>query len=296
MRKLKYIILCLVLNQIGYNQNSDYKAELIKLAEIYKKYHVVKPTTEVFAKLDSISSKELQGSKLFISELIQENNRITDSIYVVKPDSSTIRNLHLIRGLTWNMFNKEYFNESKKEYGLESLISENIDYKEQFANYYSMMWTSVLNKNKPFDMSKVDFNLNDYGFNKNEKAIFFLESMETLGTMISGYFYIDPPNVNKAMEFISKYPTFNSEQHYKFKELDFEDFVFTYSSKKPKGSYKMYLMNKYMNTILSHAICLSENPENQDELQEIIQNSIMANKTNWRYSETPQVFEQIYGN
>jgi hypothetical protein len=295
MNKLKYVVLFLFLNNIGYSQTSDYKSELIKLAEIYKKYHVAKPTNEVFTILDSIKLKELQGSKMFIKELIQDNNSITDSIYVSKPDSSTIRNLLLIRGLTWNMFNNDYFNEEEKEYGLDSLMKEEIEYEEQFANYYSMMWTSILNKNRPFDMSTVDFNLNNYGFDKNEKAIFFLESMETLGTMISGYFYVDPPNVSKAMEFISKYPTFNSKQHYEFKELDFDDFDFTFSSKKPKGSYKSYLLNKYLNTILSHAICLSENPNSTEELQHIIQNSIMANKLNWNYSETPEVFKQIYG-
>jgi len=295
MKLIKHIVLLVLSTQMGFAQSLDYKTELIELAEIYKKYHVVKPTPEIFQQLDSITSEELLTSKLFIYELIQDNNKITDTPYLRKPDSTAIRNLHLIRGLTWNMFNKENFDLETNLYGLDSLLKDDVEYKEQFANYYSMMWTSVLNKNKPFDMSNVDFDLNNLGFDKNEKAIFFLESMETLGTLIAGYFYIDPPNVTKAMEFISKFPTFNSEKHYEFKELDFEDFDFTYSSRDPKGSYKRYLLNKYLNTLLSHALCLAEMPYSKNELNHIIHNSIMADKTNWEYSETPEVFKDIYG-
>jgi len=296
MKKLKYIVLFVLINQIGFSQNELIKTQLIKLAEVYKEYHVADPTDEVFIKLDSINVDVLSHSKLFISELIKENNRITDSMYLVKPDSLTIRYLHVIRGLTWNMFNKEYHNTNLKEFGIDSLMNQKVDYKEQFANYYSMMWTSVLNKNRPFDMSSVNFSLDNYNFNYDEKAIFFLESMETLGTLISGYFHVDPPNIERANEFVSKYPSFNNKEHYNFDQIEFEDFDFTYSSKKPKGSYKEYQLNKYLNTILSHAICLSEDPENENEVKNIIQNSIMADKRNWKYSKTPEVFEQIYGN
>ena len=186
---MKSIVIALLLvSQYAYGQADSYDSELIKLAQVYKSYHVMKPTDSIYQKLDSIQVSDLLGAKAFITELIKENNNIADKKFVTKPDSSTLQNLYLIRGLTWNMFNRQFGGAERREFGLDSLLAESIDHKEQFANYYSMMYTSILNKNSPLDMSSVNFNLDDYGFTDAEKTIFFLESMETLGTMISGYF------------------------------------------------------------------------------------------------------------
>ena len=294
--KLILILLLVLISQPSYSQNDVYTDELIKLAKIYKEYHTSEPADTIFQQLDSMNSSELIGAKTFIKELIQKNNNIADDEYISKPDSSTLWNLYLIRGLTWNMFNSQFGGVKKKEFGIDSLFAESIDYYEQFANYYSMLYTSILNKNRPLDISKINFDLNKYNFaNDTEKGIFFLESMETLGTLISGYFYIEPPNFEKAISIINNYPTFNSESYYKYTDLEIVDFDFTYSGKDPKGSYKEYQLKKLMNTIIFHSICLSQTPETQSRMQDIFGNSILIEREYWKYCELPQVLEQIYG-
>ena len=145
-------------------------------------------------------------------------------------------------------------------------------------------------------MSNINFDLDKYNFvNNEEKGIFFLESLEILGELISGYFYVDPPNFEKAMSIIKNYPTFGNESYYKYTNLNFEDFDFTYSSKDPKASYKKYKLNKFMNTILSHAMCLAQDVQRRDEMQDIFVNSILINKEYWEYYESVEILEQIYG-
>jgi len=294
--KLILPILFVFIFQLGYSQDNIYKSEVVKLAEIYKKYHVIEPNDSIYLKLDSIKHIDLKQAKTFITELIQKQNNIADDKFLNKPDSVTLHSLYLVRGLTWNMFNSQFSKTPMIAFGIDSLINEKVNYNEQFANYYSMLFTSILNKNRPLDMSKINFDLDNYNFeNDIEKGIFFLESMETLGTLISGYFYVEPPNIKKAMTIISNYPTFNNEEYYKFTSFKFDDFDFTYSSKDPKGSYKKYLLNKYMNTVMSHAICLSENENTRPEMNDILSNSILINREYWKYSESPEVFEQIFG-
>lgn len=294
---MKYLAILLILNsQFAYSQTDAYKNDLIKLAKIYKSYHVIEPENSIYNQLDSIEIEELIGAKIFITELIKEKNSIADDKFITKPDSSTLKNLYLIRGLTWNMFNSQFGGTEKENFGLDSLMAEETNYHEQFANYYSMLYTSILNKNRPLDMSTINFDLDKYNFDSDdEKGIFFLESMETLGTLISGYFYIDPPNCDKAMSIIENYPKFDNQAYYKFKNVDFEDFKYTYSSKDPKESYKKYQINKLVNTILSHAMCLSQDAKTIDKMQDIIGNSILINRDYWKYYEAPEILEQIYG-
>ena len=97
MKKLRILLILVLIIDfhdpiIAIGQNSSYENDLLSLAKIYKNNHVVEPKVEVFQKLDSIESTDLSGAKLFIKELIQENNEITSTKYLVKPDSITIWN------------------------------------------------------------------------------------------------------------------------------------------------------------------------------------------------------------
>ena len=141
---MKYIaILFIFTTQFAYGQNDAYKNELIQLAKIYKNYHVIPPVDSIFNQLDSIQYTELIGAKNFIQELIKVKNNIADDEFITKPDSSTLRNLYIIRGLTWNMFNSTAGGIKRDRFGLDSLLAEKTNYHEQFANYYSMLFTSM---------------------------------------------------------------------------------------------------------------------------------------------------------
>jgi len=273
---------------------SQYNIELIKLSEIYRKYHFSNdPQKGVFKKLKKIQSSELKKSRDFINELIKTENKIATKKFLTKPDSITLKTLYIIRGLNWNMHESE---PKEEAFILDSLLKEQTDYYELLSCYYGMLFTSVGNKNRPFDMSKTNFKIEEYNLiDKTEKGIFFLESMETFGTMIWGFMNIPkPPNYKKAMSFINKYPHYNSESYYQYLDLNFKDFILTKDKTKPKESFKKYYLNKYMNTVLYHAMSLSKSNGTQEEVYEILLGSIIKNESYWKYSETPEVFESIF--
>jgi hypothetical protein len=292
--KTRFILVILFLCQLVFGQDATYKNELIELAKIYRNFHFRNtPPQDVFNQLNKISSTNLLTSKDFISELIKTNNSISTKKYLTKPDSVTLKSLYIIRGINWNMHEAD---PKDNLIVIDSLLNEHTDYFELLSCYYGMVFTAVGNKNRPFDMSTVNFTLWDYDLeNDTEKGIFFLESMETFGTLIWGYMNIPkPPNYKKALDYINKYPKYNGQPYYQYLDLNFQDFKVTTDKRKPKDSFKKYYLNKYMNTILYHSMCLSQKKKYKEQRYDLLLGSIIKNESYWQYSETPEIFEQIF--
>lgn len=292
--KTKLLILLILISQISFAQDMKYKNELIDLAKIYRNFHFNNnPPTEVFDQLNSISSPGLQVSKKFIAEVIKGNNKIATREYLTKPDSVTLKSLYVMRGLNWNMHEA---NAMDNLILADSLLNEKTDYYELLSCYYGIIFTSVGNKNKPFDMSQFNFTLWDYNLqNDIEKGIFFLESMDTFGSMIWGYMNIpNPPNYKLALEYIDKYPRYNGQPYYQFLDLNFKDFKLTTDKRKPKESFKKYYLNKYMNTLLYNALCLSQKKKNAEKKLDVMMGSILHNESYWEFYEDPDLLKSIF--
>lgn len=292
--KTRLLILLLTICQLSFGQDLRYKNELIDLARIYRNFHFSNNLPDdAMAQLNAISSPELAVSIKFIREVIRPNNNIATKEYLTKPDSVTLKNLYVIRGINYTMHDA---NPPDFMQVADSLLSENTDYNELLSSYYGMIFTSVGNKNKPFDMSNVNFTLWDYNLqNDTEKGIFFLESMETFGTMIWGYMNIPkPPNYKLAMEYIDKYPKYNGQPYYQYLDLNFKDFKLTTDKRKPKESFKKYYLNKYMNTLLYNAICLSQKKKNEEKKFDVMMGSILHNESYWQYYEDPDLLRSIF--
>jgi len=294
--KTKLILAVILICQSIYGQDDSYKKELVEITKIYRNFHFrSEPPESVFQQLNSYSSKDLASSRDFIAELIKSNNQIATKKYLAKPDTVTLKSLYIIRGVNWNMHDAD----GKDNFAvIDSLMNEKTNYYELLSCYYGMLFTAVGNKNRPFDMSSTNFTLWDYNLeNDTEKGIFFLESMETFGSLIWGYMNIPkPPNYKKALEFIELYPTYNSQAYYKYLDLNFPDFKVTTDKNKPKKSFKKHYLNKFMNTIIYHSSCLSQKKRKKDKEKryEVLLSSIVKNKSYWKYSDTPKVFEQIF--
>lgn len=292
--KTKIILVLLLVSQFAFGQNDNYKKELIQLAKIYRNFHFRNtPPQDVFNQLNSISSADLLISKDFIAELIKLNNSIATKKYLNKPDSTTLQSLYIIRGINWNMHEAD---PKDNLIVIDSLLNGKTDYYVLLSCYYGMIFTAVGNKNRPFDMSSMNFTLWDYNLeNDTEKGIFFLESMGTFGTLIWGYINVPkPPNYKKALKYIDKYPKYNGQPYYQYLDLNFNDFKLTTDKRKPKESFKKYYLNKYMNTILYHSLCLSQKKKYKEKRYDVLLGSIIKNDSYWQYSENPEIFEQIF--
>jgi hypothetical protein len=292
--KVKILIVFILIARMSYGQVAQYKNELIDLAKIYRNFHFSNnATANIFDQLNSIKSPQLVTSKKFIAEIIKTNNQICSKEYLVKPDTITLKSLYIIRGLNWNMHEANAIDNGLV---VDSLITEATDYNELLSCYYGMLFTSVGNKNKPFNMSGYNFNLGEYGLqNDTEKGIFFLESMDMFGTLIWGYMNIPkPPNYKMALDYIDKYPTYNSQPYYQYLDLNFKDFNLTTDKRKPKESFKKYLINKYMNTLMYHCLCLSQKKKNEQKRSEILLGSVLRNESYWDYFDNKEVLASIF--
>lgn len=290
--KMKTLIYLLLISQITFAQD-NFKEEITFLAKTYHEYHSSNPSEEVFVELKSIKSTQLKTAKYFIEELIQPKNEIASTKYLTKPDTATLRNLYIIRALNYNMYEDE---PKDSNHLLDSLLNNSNNYHELISCYYGILFTAISNKNRPLKMSKYNFTLNEYELDNDvEKGIFFLESMEMFGTLIWGYINIPkPPNFEKALKIIENYPKYNGSPYYEFLDLNFDDFLLRIDKTRPKESFKRYYLNKYMNCVMSHSLCLIQNEETKKEALEVLFKSILADENYWKYSETPEIFEAVF--
>lgn len=280
--------------QLCYGQTSTFKSDLIDMAKIYRNFHFANnPPLDIDDQFKRITSPDLAVAKEFLSELIKTNNQIASKKYLTKPDSATLKNLYIMRGLNWNMYEDT---PADNELVADSLLHEKTDYNELLSCYYGLVFTSVGNKNKPFDMSQYNFTLWDYNLqNDTEKGIFFLESMNTFGTLIWGYMNIPkPPNYKAALEYIDKYPKYNSQPYYQYLDLNFKDFTITNDKTKPKESFKKYYLNKYMNTLLYHCVCVAQKKKREREKMDVLLGSILRNESYWGYFDNREILENIF--
>jgi hypothetical protein len=295
MKKQITIIIVLIASvRLSYGQTTKFNSELVDLAKTYRSFHFSNnPPPDVFSQLNSMASPELIVAKEFITELIKTNNNLTSKKFLSKPDSVTLKSLYIIRGLNWTMHEA---NPTDYNLLIDSLLHENSDYNELLACYYGMLFSAIGNKNRPFDMEDINFSLWDYNLqNDTEKGIFFLMSMETFGTLIWGYMNIpQPPNYKEALRYIAKYPKYNGQPYYQFLDLNFKDFNLTIDKRDPKGSFKKYYLNKYMNTLLYHCLCLSQKNKHDQKRNDVLLGSILKNESYWDYFSNRAVLEKIF--
>ena len=294
MKKTIILILIISFSQNILGQHSDYEKGLVKLAKIYKNFHFRSdPPTNTYEEINSISSKELLKAKRFISEIVTSNNKLTTTEFLKKADTLTLKNLYIIRGINWNLHEAEA---EDNFVIIDSLKNEKTNYYELVSCYYGMLFSAVGNKNKPFDLSDVNFTLKDYNLdNDTEKGIFFLKSMRIFGTMIWGYINVPkPPNLKKALSYIDKYPKYNGLKYYRYSDLNFKDFKITTDKRNPKESFKKYYINRYIETLLYHSYCLSRKKKYKKEKNNLLLESILRNDSYWIYTEYKTTLEKIF--
>lgn len=294
MKKTIIFLLAILFSQSILSQNTEYEKGLVDLAKTYKNFHFRgDPPKNVYEEMNSIPSKELSKAKKFISEVVTSNNKLLTKEFLSKPDTLTLKSLYIIRGINWNMHDAEA---EDNFVIIDSLRNEKTNYYELVSCYYGMLFSAIGNKNKPFDLSDINFSLKDYNFsNDTEKGIFFLQSMRTFGTLIWGYINVPkPPNYKKALSYINKYPKYNGLKYYRFSDLNFKDFKLTTDKRKPKTSFKKYYVHKYIETLMHHSLCLSQKRKYRKEKENLLLESILRNESYWRYTEYKSTLEKIF--
>ena len=293
---MKKILIFLIAIQFGVNVfgQSAENSELIKLGKAYKDYMFRNtPEKKYLKKFTKEYPSSLQQEANFIKQTISSENKLLDNEFLSIPDQAVLKNIYIIREV--NLILREESEITPNEL-VDSLKQEDIPRYELIDNYYGMLFTGVGNKNQPFDFSKNDFNLDQYGLkDETEKGIFYLRCMDLCGTNIWGYMnVVNPPNTSKALKIIKKYPKFNGKPYYQFTDLYFKDFEMVIVEDEGMQSYKSYYLDKYYETLLSHLICLNKEGGTEEEIRDLLLGSIMKDEELYKYTKHKEILESIF--
>ena len=157
-KKLTFLLFLVITIQFTFANDLD--NEIIELGKIYRDFVFrSNPTDLTFKQLEGINSPELFTTRNFVKECITPNNNLTSEKFLKIPGEQTLLNLYLIMKVNANVREKE----PKDNFELiRELRDKNVQRYELVENYYGMVFTGIGNKNQPFDLSKVNFIIDNY--------------------------------------------------------------------------------------------------------------------------------------
>ena len=291
MKKLLFSTGLLILSfQLVLCQTND---GLIELGKAYRQFMFRNnPPSEFLQKLDIFENSELSFPAKFIKETITPNNSILTEPFLKRPSDKDLKYIYIIENINYNI-RKEKPKDNNEL--INDFLKKDIPPQVLVDDYYSMLITSFGNKNQPFDMSKVNFDINSYGLDNTEKSIFFLEIMKQCGTQIWGYMnVVKPPNYSLALEYINKFPKFNSLPYYQFLDLNFPDFKTNITSDSKTQSFKEYYIDKYYETLLNHLACLRETNQGKDKIYDLMLGSLLKEQNYYKYSKNENQLKDLF--
>jgi len=267
---------------------------IIELAKIYRQFMFRNdPPESVVAGFDKYAGTELAFAADFIRETVKQNSAILSEKYLMRPSDQDLKLIYVVIRVNYNLAH-----DSPKDNNevIEDLMKSEILTEDLVNSYYSTIFAAYGNKVKPFDLSSVDFQLNNYGLkNDTEKAIFFLASMHFNGLMIWGYINIaKPPRYEEAMKFIEKYPKYNGSPYFQFQDLAFPDFKIKMEWKGKPESYKAYYIDKYYDVLLNHLTYLNKMGADQERIYDLALGSILVNKNYYQYSKREKELKKLF--
>lgn len=293
MKKITLTLLVISLTILTFGQITE-NQKMIELAKVYKDFMFRnEPTKEILKDLKSDIPENLKVATEFIVQSIMIKNKLLTQPFLSRPDDKVLKQIFIISEINLNLREENRVDNNKL---IDSLLNKDIPIYELVDNYYGMIFTSVGNKNQPFNLSKTDFKMTEYNFKDDtEKGIMFLRCMDYCGMTIWGFMNIvNPPNTVKAYNNIKKFPKFNGQPYYQYTDLYFTDFEMNIVKDKGIQSYKSYYLNKYYETLLFHLICLNKENASEKEKINLLLGSILKERNLYKYTKYRTTLEDIF--
>jgi hypothetical protein len=284
--KYKQIILSIFIGITSFNslsQSSD-NERIIELSNFYGKYLMgSSPDKKELNSFGSDYPDKFNFITEFAKETTKSNNLLLTDKFLTLPDTFSLRLVYIFDALYQNPHKKVKY---KPEILVDSLLSADIEKIELIDEYYSTIFTSIGNKNRPFDLTNVDIDLNKYIQNDSiGQAILFLRCMETCGKFIKGYMSIaDEKSLKAALKDLKKYPSFNGKPYYCFNAFPKTDILLEMYNDRGKESYYNNLLGSYYLVLYSHLICISNLTTNQTDINNLWSQSILSNSEYYQYA------------
>jgi hypothetical protein len=293
MKKITLTFIATFLAFLTFGQVTE-NEKMIELGKTYKDFMFRnEPTKDILKEIKSTLPENLKVAAEFITQSITTNNKLLTQSHLSRPDNNTLKQIYIIRAINLNLREENYIDNNKL---IDSLKNKDIPTYELVDNYYGMIFTSVGNKNQPFDLSKTDFKMKEYNFKDDtEKGIMFLRCMDYCGKTIWGFMnVVKPPNTTKANDNIKKFPKFNGQPYYQYTDFYFTDFEMNIVKDKGIQGYKSYYVDKFYELLLSHLICLNKEVGSEKEKNDLLLGSILKEKNLYKYTKYKETLEGIF--
>lgn len=293
MKKLAFTVIYIGIFQLIHGQTNHYTA-FIELGKLHNNFMFrVNPSKGDLSYFKNGIPGDLKSAGLFIEQTIIPKSSILSKQFLSRPDNQTLQQLYIIHAISLNM-GKE--NQLENKLLIDSLQKTEIPTYELVDNYYSMLFTAVGNKLQPFNLSKVNLELNEYKLqDDSEKGILFLHCMRLCNRVIWGYMNIvNPPNTKEAWAKIKKYPKVNGKPYFQYTNLHFPDFDIVISEDEGKQSYKSYYLDSYFETLIFHLVCLIKEVNNEDAKRDLLLGSILRSENLYQYTKYSDFLREIF--
>ena len=171
--KKTLIVLFIFLTSWAYSQENE---KLIDLGKAYKNFMFrSEPPKETIKRLKENTSSDLLTTSDFILETLTTKNNLLKTDFLKLPDSKTLKNIYIVRAINYNIRKEDQIDNNKL---IDSLKSKEIPRNELIDAYYDILFAGVGNKNQPFNLKKVNFELDDEQVQGNFTNIFTGEMVD----------------------------------------------------------------------------------------------------------------------
>ena len=167
MNKITLLLLSICLTTFSFGQTTE-NDKLIELGKAYKDFMFRNEPPKDFVKdLQASIPENLKVATNFIAQTISTDNELLKQPYLSLPDNQSLKFIYIIRSVNDNITQENQIDNNKL---IDSLKTADIPKNELVDGYYSMLFTGVGNKVKPFNFTKINFKLKDYNLtNETEK-------------------------------------------------------------------------------------------------------------------------------
>ncbi|MCX2745449.1 hypothetical protein OO013_16335 [Mangrovivirga sp. M17] len=261
----------------GQDDNPDFD-NLVKLGEIYSGN--VMASGDDFKK--AVEELRTPGLNHIIDALIavgEADKKLLTKEFLSKPSEQELKYWYVIREIHYNN-QKENSNPRPNAEVAREILEKEIDSRWLLINYYYRIHSGIAKMFNNKNLSKNNFNLEEYGLeNDTEKAIFFFSISNSLTERFRVLNMMK--NYDKLLQFESKLPSFNGKAYYEYISFDFEDFDYIGYDK--TESYKKQHLGKFYLVLNSHLSALAEK-DKTDALSHLYFNSILFKPDYFKYS------------
>ena len=278
----------ITLLSFGQTKTTDFDNH-VKLGEIYS--NNVNTTGDDFKK--SVEKLRTPNLNHIIDALIavgKGDKKLLTKEFLSKPSKQELKYWYVLREIHYNNQSEDSEPRPNKQIAKETL-EKDIDERWLLDNYYYRIHGGIAKMFNDNDLSKYNFNLDDYGLeNKTEKAILLLSISNSLTQRFRVLQMVK--NYDKLLEFANKLPTFNGKSYYEYTSFDFEDFEWIGYDK--IESYKERNLGNLYLALNAHFSALAEK-DKSEELRNLYFNSILFIPDYFKYSgELENDLQELY--